>query len=64
MEETIARYERELQELHQERKDILRNAKSEAEQLVQEANARIEGTIKGIKEAQAEKEETKKIRQE
>ena len=64
MEETIARYERELQELHQERKDILRTAKSEAEQLVQEANARIEGTIKGIKEAQAEKEETKKIRQE
>lgn len=64
MEETIARYERELQQLHQERKDILRNAKSEAEQLVQEANARIEGTIKGIKEAQAEKEETKKIRQE
>ena len=64
MEETIARYERELQELHQERKDIMRNAKSEAEQLVQEANARIEGTIKGIKEAQAEKEETKKIRQE
>ncbi|MBR4380245.1 MAG: Smr/MutS family protein [Bacteroidaceae bacterium] len=64
MEEIIARYERELQELHQERKDILRNAKSEAEQLVQEANARIEGTIKGIKEAQAEKEETKKIRQE
>ena len=64
MEETIARYERELKELHQERKDILRTAKSEAEQLVQEANARIEGTIKGIKEAQAEKEETKKIRQE
>nr|MCR4765136.1 Smr/MutS family protein [Bacteroidaceae bacterium] len=64
MEETIARYERELQELHQERKDILRTAKNEAEQLVQEANARIEGTIKGIKEAQAEKEETKKIRQE
>ncbi|MBQ6746494.1 MAG: Smr/MutS family protein [Bacteroidaceae bacterium] len=64
MEETIARYERELQELHQERKDILRTAKSEAERLVQEANARIEGTIKGIKEAQAEKEETKKIRQE
>ena len=64
MEETIARYERELQELHQERKEILRSAKTEAEQLVQEANARIEGTIKGIKEAQAEKEETKKIRQE
>lgn len=64
MEETIARYERELQELHQERKEIIRTAKSEAEQLVQEANARIEGTIKGIKEAQAEKEETKKIRQE
>ena len=64
LEEIIARYERELQELHQERKDILRIAKTEAEQLMQEANARIEGTIKGIKEAQAEKEETKKIRQE
>ena len=64
MEETISRYERELQELHQERKEILHTAKTSAEQLLQEANARIEGTIKGIKEAQAEKEETKKIRQE
>ena len=64
MEETIARYERELQELHQERKEILRTAKTEAEQLMQEANSRIEGTIRGIKEAQAAKEETKKIRQE
>ena len=35
----------------------------EAEQLLQEANARIERTIREIKEAQAEKEETRRVRQ-
>lgn len=64
MEETIARYQAEIEELQKSRKEILRKAKEEAEQLMQEANARIENTIRTIKEAQAEKEKTRQVRQE
>ena len=63
MAETIERYQKELEELQQSRKDILRQAKEEALKLVQDANARIENTIRTIKEAQAEKERTRQVRQ-
>lgn len=64
MENTIARYETEIQELEKNRKEILRKAKEEAERLLQESNARIENTIRSIKEAQADKERTRTARQE
>jgi len=64
MEETISRYQTEMEELQKSRKEILRKAKEEVEQLMQEANARIENTIRSIKEAQAEKEKTRQARQE
>lgn len=64
MEETIERYQTEIAELQKSRKEILRKAKEEAEQLMQEANARIENTIRTIKEAQADKEKTRQVRQE
>lgn len=64
MEETISRYESEIQELEKSRKEILRKAKEEAEQLLKDSNARIENTIRAIKEAQAEKEKTRLARQE
>lgn len=64
MEETIARYQAEIEELQKSRREILRKAKEEAEQLMQEANARIENTIRTIKEVQAEKEKTRQVRQE
>ena len=64
MEETIAKYETEIEALQKSRKEILRNAKEEAEHLLQESNARIENTIRTIKEAQAEKEKTRAARQE
>ena len=64
MEETIAKYEAEIQELERNRKQILRQAKEEAEHLLQESNARIENTIRTIKEAQADKERTRLARQE
>ena len=64
MEETIARYEKEVEELYKSRKEIIRQAKEEAERLLQESNAKIENTIRTIKEAQAEKEKTRLIRQE
>ena len=64
MEETIARYQAEMEELQKSRKEIIRQAKEEAERLLQESNARIENTIRTIKEAQAEKEKTRLVRQE
>lgn len=64
MEDTIARYQAEMEDLQKSRKEIIKKAKEEAEQLVQEANARIENTIRTIKEAQAEKEKTRQARQE
>lgn len=64
MEETIARYQAEMEELQKSRKEIIRQAKEGAERLLQESNARIENTIRTIKEAQAEKEKTRLVRQE
>ena len=64
MEDTIAKYEGEIEELEKSRKEILRKAKEDAERLLQESNARIENTIRTIKEAQADKERTRTARQE
>ncbi len=64
MEQTIQRYEAEIQKLHEERKEIIAKAKAEAEELLKNSNARIEATVREIKEAQAEKEATRRIRQE
>lgn len=61
---TISQYEKQLQQLQQERKEILSQAKDQAQQLFSEANARIENTIRTIKQAQAEKEKTKSVRTE
>ena len=63
MEQIIARYEEEIAELRRQRKDIIRKTKDEAEQLLLDSNARIERTIREIREAQAEKEETRRVRQ-
>ena len=64
LEETIARYQSEIEELQKSRKEIIRQAKEEAEHMLQESNARIENTIRTIKEAQAEKEKTRQVRKE
>jgi DNA mismatch repair protein MutS2 len=64
LEETVARYQSEMEELQKSRKEILKEAKEEAGRLLQESNARIENTIRTIKEAQAEKEKTRQVRQE
>ena len=64
MQETITRYEHEIEELENSRKEILRKAKEDAEQLIKASNAKIENTIRHIKEAQAEKERTRLARQE
>ena len=64
MEEVIAKYEADIQELDKSRKEIIRKAKEDAERLLQESNAKIENTIRTIKEAKAEKEKTRIARQE
>ena len=64
LENLIAQYEGEMEELKKSRKSVIREAKEEMKQLLQESNARIENTIRTIKEAQAEKEQTRQARQE
>lgn len=64
MERTILQYQAEVERLEAERKNILSRAKAEAKELLAESNRRIELAIKEIREAQAEKEETKRIREE
>ena len=63
LEELTARYEADLTTLEKQRKELLKQAKGDAAQLLAEANARIENTIREIKEAQAEKEKTRAARQ-
>lgn len=64
LEEIVSRYERDAQALREERKLVMEKAKEQAQNLLKEANARIENTIREIKEAQAEKERTREARQE
>ena len=62
LEDITASYETDLLAVEKERKKIVREAKEEAERIVNEANARIENTIRSIRESQAEKEKTKNAR--
>lgn len=62
--ETLANYERELEDVSRQRRTVIDQAKREAQDLLRESNARIENTIRAIKEAQAEKERTREIRSE
>jgi DNA mismatch repair protein MutS2 len=51
------------EKLRREREDIRRQALEEAERIVSSANARVERTIREIREAEAEREATKSARQ-
>lgn len=64
MERIIAKYEKDIADIENSRKEILRHAKEQAEELLRESNRKIENTIREIRESQAEKEETKRIREE
>lgn len=63
LEEVTETYESDLLTVEKQRKEIIRNAKAEAEHLLAEANAKIENTIRSIRESQADKEKTKIARQ-
>ena len=62
--ELTERYETDIAVLTKERKEILLKAKSDATQLLSDSNALIENTIRGIKEAGAEKSRTQELRKE
>lgn len=64
LESITDKYQKELSDIQQVKKQILSEAKAEATQLLADANKKIEATIKGIKESQADKEKTKIIRKE
>ena len=64
LEGRIAHYESSIEEIEQERKQILRRAKEQAEELLRESNRKIENAIREIREQQAEKEAAKRIREE
>lgn len=61
--QTIQRYEREIEELQAKRKEIINEAKNTAAKIIQDSNRVVENTIREIREAQAEKERTRNIRQ-
>jgi DNA mismatch repair protein MutS2 len=55
-------YERLKNHVQEEQKAMLNAAKAEAKKIIQEANQRIEQTIRQIKEKEADKEKTKELR--
>ncbi|MGN0186640.1 MAG: endonuclease MutS2 [Paludibacteraceae bacterium] len=57
-------YEQRINELKHKQKEMLRTAKTQANELIEQANAQIERTIRTIKETQADKQATKAIRRE
>lgn len=58
------KYQKELEDIQKLRKDILDEAKAEAEDIIRGANRQVESTIRTIRESQAEKEATKEARKE
>jgi len=62
LDELAEKYETDLGQLDKQRKEILLKARQEADQILSEANKRIENTIYEIRASQADKEKTKLIR--
>lgn len=64
LESITEKYEKELGDIKSVRKGIIEEAKREAQEILAQANKKIEATIKEIRESQADKEKTKLIRKE
>lgn len=64
LEEILEKYAGELSLIKSQKKEILKNAQNEAEELLSGVNRKIEKTIRVIKETQAEKEQTRRARKE
>ena len=64
LDEVVTKYKTQLADIEKNRKTLLKEANKEAQALIDGANAKIERTIREIKEAQAEKNRTKELREE
>ena len=64
LENITGKYQKELEGIKKLKKDIIDEAKKEAEEIVKGANRQVENTIRSIKESQADKEKTKEARKE
>lgn len=62
LDETLEKYKEELKEIEEVRKNIIREAKIKAQDILSTANRTVENTIRVIRETQAEKEATREIR--
>jgi len=62
LEELNEQYQSRMEKIESQRKEIISQAKIDAERILSDTNAVIEKTIREIKEAQAEKEKTKEVR--
>jgi DNA mismatch repair protein MutS2 len=62
LEDEIAKYEKDIADIESKRNEIISKAKQQAEELISESNRKIENTIKEIKERQADREATKRLR--
>jgi DNA mismatch repair protein MutS2 len=62
LDKVLNRYEEQLQNAKKMEKEVKKKAKEEANELLNNANREIENTIRKIKESNAEKEKTKRIR--
>ena len=64
LDEVTEKYQKELEDIREQKKAILDQARREAEDIVRGAGKQVEKTIRDIREAQAGKEQTKAARQE
>ena len=64
LDEVVTKYKNHLADIEKRKNQLLKEANKEAQTLIDKANAKIENTIREIKEAQAEKNRTKELREE
>ena len=64
LEKTLDEYSRELSSARDMKKEVKRQAEREAQAMLEEANKKIENTIRQIRESQADKEKTRQARRE
>ncbi|MCQ2148734.1 MAG: Smr/MutS family protein [Bacteroidales bacterium] len=62
LEDITDKYQKELLDIRRQKKEILSAALSEAEDIVKDANRRVENTIKEIRESNADREQTMEAR--
>lgn len=63
LEDVISRYEENAENLRMQRRAIIDEAKNEADNIIARSNAAIEQTIRTIRETEADKEQTRRARQ-